>query len=66
MDAQQRAWIADEGRRDAEAERAGLKGKGRESGTKEWVEARGEGGDGQGESEKDGEDKEAEGVEAKA
>lgn len=44
MDALQAAWMADEAKRDGEAERAGLKGKGRESGTAEWVEARGEGG----------------------
>lgn len=37
-----------EERRHREAEKAGLKGKGRESGTKDWVESRGEGGDGAG------------------
>lgn len=45
MDEAQQRWIADEERRDREAEERDLKGKGRESGTQEWKEARGEAGD---------------------
>lgn len=44
MDEAQARWIADEKRRDCEAEERDLKGKGRESGTQEWKEARGEDG----------------------
>lgn len=45
VDQQQAAWITDARRRNLEAELGGLKGQGRESGTEEWVQARGEGGD---------------------
>lgn len=45
MDEAQARWIADERRRDREAEERDLKGKGRESGTQEWKESRGEAGD---------------------
>ncbi|EJT47304.1 hypothetical protein A1Q1_03933 [Trichosporon asahii var. asahii CBS 2479] len=44
MDEAQARWIADEKRRDREAEERDLRGKGRESGTQEWKEARGEDG----------------------
>lgn len=45
MDEAQARWIADERRRDREAVERDLRGKGRESGTQEWKEARGEAGD---------------------
>lgn len=44
MDEAQARWIADEKWRDREAEERDLRGKGRESGTQEWKEARGEDG----------------------
>lgn len=43
MDEAQARWVADEKARSAEAERVNLHG--RESGTKEWKEARGETGE---------------------